>query len=61
MSLGNILRTVSTFSMHTFCASWHGKLESLTMVAVKRDIFAWFVNKHKNKILARFIVIRKEN
>lgn len=61
MSLGNILRTVSTFAMDTFCASWHGKLESWTMVPVKRDIFAWFVNKHKKNILARFIVIQKEN
>ena len=62
MFLGNILRTVSTFATYTFCASRRGKSGYLTMVLVKREIFfAWFVNKRKKKILARFIVIRKEN
>ena len=52
---------MSTSATHTFYASRHGMLGFLTMVLVMRDIFAWFVNKHKKKNLARVIVIRKEN
>ena len=55
---------VSTFStVHRFYASRDdpGKLGFLTVVPVKRDIFARFITRWEKQILARVIGIGKEN